>query len=84
MSLVKSVVITPKVVSRTPARVVCFSYDVKKVVETRKEMDKKRVERIKVIGAAIDDIARMEIREAVESIKVFMPFLEQLLARKAS
>ena len=81
MSFAKSAYIAPKGVSRTPARVMCASFDVKKVVEIRKEIDKKRFERVKEIGSVIGNIARTEIAHTAETVKVFLPFIEHLVKK---
>ena len=79
MSFAKSATsAAPRSLSRTPARIACASFDVKKAVEIRKDVDKKRVERIKEIGVTLDHIARTEVKQSAETLKTFMPFLENL------
>lgn len=43
------------------------------LVEKRKEMDKKRLDRIKEIGKTLDHIAKDEAKHTVETIKTVLP-----------
>lgn len=54
------------------------SFDFKELIEKRKELDKKRIERIKEIGNTLDHIAKAEVKSTGETFNTYFPFLENL------
>ena len=51
-------------------------FDINKVIERRKEMDKQRIERIKEIGHSISHIAKIEMKDSTDSFNEYFPFLK--------
>jgi hypothetical protein len=50
-------------------------------VQKRKDMDKKRVEKIKDIGNIIDNIAKEEVEGAKEMFREYFPFADDAVAK---
>jgi hypothetical protein len=50
-------------------------------VQKRKDMDKKRVEKIKDIGNTIDNIAKEEVEGAKEMFREYFPFADDAVAK---
>ena len=48
------------------------------ITEKRKEIDKMRIERIKEIGNTLDHIAKEEVKQSLDMLKEFFPFVETL------
>lgn len=55
-----------------------FQQRFKEFVERRKEMDKKRVEKIKDIGNKIDNIAKDEAKYSTDMVNEWLPFLKDI------
>jgi len=56
----------------------CAKFSFSDVIAKRKDLDKLRIERIKEIGNTIDHIAKSEVKQTVEIMTEFLPFLTKL------
>lgn len=68
----------PAKVSRRSIKVSCKSFDINSAIEKRKELDKKRLERVKEIGNTLDNIARSEVKHTAETLQAYFPFISNL------
>lgn len=68
-------------INRNSRNIVCrsnVSSKFNEFVDKRRQVDKKRIERIKEIGNTLDHIARSEVKASSEIVNEFMPFLANL------
>lgn len=54
------------------------SFDISEFVEKKKQLDKKRLDRVKEIGASLDQIARNEVKQSAELVNEYLPFLDKV------